>query len=68
MTDRKIVDYIVINVPEDELSECVKGAINEGGYQPFGNPLEGAHVTNMDTKMSYKYIIQPMVKYEESEK
>lgn len=71
MTDRKIVDYIVISgyfdwgYPGNDIQTQVKEKIKEG-YSPIGG-IECIQTGNPQLKQNL-YFYQAMVKYEESEK
>lgn len=56
MSDRKIVDYILLWSPYHKLDDDVSAWIKKG-YQPFGAPF----IRQND---EYDHIFQAMVKYE----
>lgn len=58
MTDRKIVDYVIVSAASEPLDEKVRLWVSRG-YEPFGNPLYINHI---------KFLAQAMVKYEEIDK
>jgi hypothetical protein len=70
MTDRKIMDYIVLRENEMKIEKAIKEKISEG-YHPYGylHLLCPGHESKNPNVSAYYHgwLAQAMVKYEEKE-